>query len=306
MEKMSFEEFKKWSGKNVKSYLPTKYKKVKPRFENMTKHDISYHGMIMRPENEQVSSVINLDMFYDRYLMGDDPDLLLPEMAEIVLTKPPIRSAGDVGALFDYKKTKKQLFIRVLNLEDAGDRLDSIPHRVEGEFVITYSIRFEYDSKLYGSALIDNDLLCRYGITLEQLHKDAVKNAAVIMPACFDSIKEISGKTKASIPEDIVIPESISSMLIVSDLYSKAGSAVLFYPNTLKKIAEKLGGDFYVIPYSEKCSIAFPAEYIDEIEEYLNFISITYDPDNDGNILSHNLYMYDSDEQNLKCMKSLK
>ena len=28
-------------------------------FENMTKHDISYHGMIMRPENEQVSSVIN-------------------------------------------------------------------------------------------------------------------------------------------------------------------------------------------------------------------------------------------------------
>ena len=306
MEKMSFEEFKKWSGKNVKSYLPAKYKKVKPRFENMTKHDISYHGMIMRPENERVSSVINLDMFYDRYLMGDDPDLLLPEMAEIVLTKPPIKSTGDVGALFDYKKTKKQLFIRVLNLEDAGDRLDSIPHRVEGEFVITYSIRFEYDSKLYGSALIDNDLLSRYGITLEQLHKDAVKNAAVIMPACFDSIKEISGKTKASIPEDIVIPESISSMLIVSDLYSKAGSAVLFYPNTLKKIAEKLGGDFYVIPYSEKCSIAFSAEYIDEIEEYLNFISITYDPDNDGNILSHNLYMYDSDEQNLKCMKSLK
>lgn len=306
MEKMSFEEFKKWSGKNVKLYLPSKYKKVKPHYQNLTKHDSSYHGMILRSEKDSVSCVVNLDMFYDRYLKGEDTDFLLAEMADIVLSTPPVKVPGDIGGILDYKKTKKNLFIRVINLDEAGDRFDDYPHKIEGEFVITYSIRFEYDSKLYGSALIDNDMLRRYGISAEQLHKDAVKNASAIMPACYESLREISAKTNAFVPDDIVIPEAIYSMLIVSDLYSKAGSAVLFYPNTLKRIGEKLGGDFYVIPYSEKSSIAFAAEFIDEIDEYLNFISVTYDPDNDGNVLSQNLYMYDSDEGKLKCMKSLR
>ena len=300
MEKMSFEEFSKWAGENIRTYLPQKYRNVVPGYQVFTKHTTSYNGMFCRPKGERVASVINLDMFYEKYLDGDPEDEILATMADLVLAEPP--NASEVtDRLLKYDNVKDHIFMRVCNLDEAGDRFDNCPVSYVDEFVITYNILFEYADDCFGSVLIDNDIFESYKIPFEQFCKDAAKSSSKVCPACYESIKDIARKTSGY---DFPMPECINDMLVVADKYSKSGSAVLFYPNLLNKISKKLGGDFYLLPYAELCTLAFSAKYEDSVEEYLNFIRVTYDPSNDGKILSRNIYFYDCKKKKMVCCKN--
>ncbi|MBR6959373.1 MAG: hypothetical protein IKH76_02720, partial [Clostridiales bacterium] len=169
-----------------------------------------------------------------------------------------------------------------------------------------YNIRLKFGPNNYGSVIIDNAMLKNYGITKEKLHKDAMANSNKIFPACYDSCTEIMTKVEQTVIDDINrIPECIREMLIVSDKYSKAGSAVIFYPKILEEISMKLGGDFYLLPYAELSTLAFATKYHDQLGEYLNFACNTYDPNNDGVILSRNLYKFDSDVKELKVVDAV-
>lgn len=300
MEKKSFEEFKKWTEENIKDHLPPKYGTAKVSFERITKHSGSYNGMFIRPDGDYASSIVNMDEFYCLYLNGEREDRLLEEMASILTMASPSEIQLRESIL-DYTKVRKNLFVRVCNKDMAGKTFDGFPTTDEGEFILTYNIRLKFGTNRYGSVIIDNAMLKTYGITKEKLHKDAVANSKKIFPACFDSCTEIITKVEQTIIEDVnKIPECIREMLIVSDKYSKAGSAVIFYPKILEEISRKLGGDFYLLPYAELNSIAFAPKYHDQLGEYLNFACNTYDPDHDGVFLSRNLYKFDSGSSELK------
>ena len=300
MSKMSVEEFESWAGKVVRKYLPGRFDKSDPVFDVFTKHSLSYNGMFIRPEGETISSVVNMDDFYSRYLDGEPLDLLASDMSKVITVTPP-KMEDMVSRILDYKKVKRNLFIRVCTRETAGDRFRNCPTQSFDEFVITYNIRLRYAPDCFGAVLIDNEMLDKYGVTAQQLHNDAVKSSSRMLPACYDSIEEIAGFWGR---DDIPLPDCIREMLIISDKYSKAGSAVLFYPDLLEKIGEKLNGNYYLMPYSELCTIAFPEKYEDDLDEYLNFIKATYCPENDGNLMSRNVYMYDVVNSKLMCCKN--
>ncbi len=302
MEKMSFEEFKKRAGEEIRLQLPPKYDQVEPVFDVFRKHSRSYNGMSFRPEGEVCSSVIDLDYFYGRLMKGELFEDLLEDMARVVLTKPP-KKWGMIDKILDYETVKNNLFVRICTDECAGDRFDDCPTYRFEEFVLTYNIRVDYSSECYGTVLIDNDMLARYGVSAEQLHKDSLKSGAKLFPACFDSISEIA--KKCGDMDDIPLPDCIKEMVIVSDRCSRAGSAVIFYPGLLSKIGKKLKGDYYLLPYSEKCTLAFPVRYEEEMAEYIHFVYSTYNPENDGNLMSRNVYLYDVDSRKLSCCKNV-
>ena len=305
MEKKSLDEFKQWIEENIKLYLPPKYADCKVSFEKITKHSGSYNGMFIRPEDQCASSIVNVDDFYCLYLNGEKDERLLEEMAKIVTMATPAELKLRESIL-DYTKAKKNLFVRVCNKEMAGNAFDGFPTTDEGEFVMTYNIRLKFGPNNYGSVIIDNAMLKNYGITKEKLHKDAMANSNKIFPACYDSCTEIMTKVEQTVIDDINrIPECIREMLIVSDKYSKAGSAVIFYPKILEEISMKLGGDFYLLPYAELSTLAFATKYHDQLGEYLNFACNTYDPNNDGVILSRNLYKFESDVKELKVVDAV-
>ena len=298
MDKKSFKEFEEWAEKNVRPRLPDGFRECKAEFEQVTKHSGTYNGMFIRPAGEDVSCIVNMDQFYSAYLDGEEEEKILDDMVKVITMKPPMK-LGDKNMILDYKQAKKNLFIRISSREAGGRSYEGYPVYEKDEFVITYNLKIDFGDQNYGSVIIDNSMLRYYGITREQLHKDAMANSMKLFPACYDSCAEIMDRFGQGEMRDAIdkIPEYIREMLIVSDAYSKAGSAVLFYPSTLEAISAKLGGDFYVLPYSELSSIAFPVRHEEFLEAYLDFICHTYSPSNDGYVLSHNLYRYDSAEK---------
>jgi len=301
MEKMSFKEFEEWAGKSVLEYLPTRFKNSRPAFEVITKHSGCYNGMYMRSEGENISSVVNMDQFYSMYLSGRSDDDLLKEMARVITVMRPLGMREGSSAVTDYKTVKKNLFIRIISKDVAAESFKDYPTYETEEFILTYNVRIRFTGEMYGSMIIDNVMLEQYGVTKERLHKDAMISSAKLFPACYDSCSEIISKlgSEDMMRQHDMIPECIRDMVVVSDLYGKVGSAVLFYPDTLQKISLKLDGDFYVLPYSELSTIAFPVKYEDYLDEYIRFVCNTYDPSNDGIVLSHNLYRYDSSKKQL-------
>ncbi len=301
MEKKSFKEFEEWAAEGVKEYLPNKFKDCKPSFEVITKHSGCYNGMYMKTKGENISSVVNMDQFYSLYLGGTPDEDLLRDMARVITVMRPVGMRDSSSIILDYKQVKKNLFVRIVSKDVAAGSLKDYPTYETDEFLLTYNVRVRFTGDTYGSLTIDGDMMNRYGVTKETLHKDAMASSAKLFPACYDTCEEIIGRLAGDDAGKGTdhIPECIRKMIIVSDRYGKTGSAVLFYPDTLERISRKLDGDFFVLPYSELSTIAFPVRYEDCLEEYLRFICSTYDPNNDGIVLSHNLYRYDSASRQL-------
>lgn len=295
MGKMKFEEFRMWAGEAVKMHLPEEFGGVKPHYEVIRKHSACYNGMVLRPSGALFASVVNMDEFYERYKNEEPPETILTDMAKIIMTRPP-SGMKHMGKVLDYNFVRDNMYVRICSREEAGDRLEDCPVMTVDDLVLTFNIRMKYSEDSYGSIMIDNALLKHYGVSAEQLRDDALKSSAKLCPACYMSMREIAG---GSFDCDLPVPDCIGDMLVVSDQYSKAGSAVIFYPDLLDRIGNKLGSDFYLLPYAEKCTLAFAHKYEDSLDEYLNFISATYNIENDGKILSHSLYFYDREQKQM-------
>ena len=97
--------------------------------------------------------------------------------------------------------------------------------------------------------LITNDLMQQFGITQEQLHSDAMVNAPEIRPSEIHDMTEMMNEMFGSgmLPE----VDPADEKLFVATVSSKVhGAGVITYPNFFENAAEKLGGDFYILPSS--------------------------------------------------------
>lgn len=304
MEKINFEEFQEMVKENIFDYLPDSYRESKMGFEVVTKHSRSYNAMFVIKKKANTSCTVDMDEFYERFTSGEDMDSICRAIAKILRTRAPY-SKNFADELLDYEKVKRRLFIRVCSQTSAGERFENIPTTIIDEFVITYNIRLRIGKGAYGSALIDNEMLKHYGVTKEQLHEDALLNSRKLFPPCFESCGDIM---KRLCDDDDrfnvnLLPSCIREMLLISDEHARTGAAVLFYPKVLERISKKLDGDYFVLPYSELSVIAFASKYMSDLDEFLNFAIATYNPHQDGELLSTNLYKYYSSDKTLRVVE---
>ena len=96
--------------------------------------------------------------------------------------------------------------------------------------------------------LINNTLLNKYGITEAQLFHDAFENVQRTRPAV------ITGMSEVLLPQDLPGDDDSlgdDEILFVATTPDRVhGAGVIAYPGFLDKAAERLGGDFFVLPSS--------------------------------------------------------
>lgn len=92
------------------------------------------------------------------------------------------------------------------------------------------------------TVLVINRLLERYGITEDRLKADAKENAPGFQPAVIRPLSEM-----LEIPKN---PEDKEVLYVASNENMNRGAGVLAYPGFLEKAADRLEGDFFVLPSS--------------------------------------------------------
>ena len=265
----SYNEFMDYVKENVTDYLPERFQNAQVRIQQVTKNnDVVLDGLTIIDPSSRISPNIYLNPMYEQYKEGADLDEIVGKVADIYVENmaPDFDRGFDVSVddFTKYEKIKDHIFPRVANLERNSKRLEDIPYTRKEDLAITYHIKVASDKDGVGSVTISNYLLDQYGVSKEELHKVAMGNMQRLSPMSFVTLREVIVKMMASdfaVSEGIfmeeakdyvreMVPSEGPELYCLTNEEKINGAAYIMNEDVQKMVAEKVGGDFFVLPSS--------------------------------------------------------
>ena len=263
---MDFEKFVNRVMEDIKKYLPQEYQNVDFAVAHQEKLNDQYTAL--RITGRKITPNINLENYYQEYEDGRSFRSIMAAIAESIKMVPP---EFEQDVLNDFEKAKELLFIRLSSVEKNADYLEKVPHTIVEDMAITYHLKIEIGEQGVASATVTKEYLEKYGISVEELHKLALENSEKIFPANIDGILGFMQKQMAAdMKKEGMDEETINmilgdlpktddhAMTVVTNDVCINGAAVIFYPRVFEEIAERICGDYFVLPSSVHETLILP------------------------------------------------
>lgn len=210
-----------------------------------------------------------------------------------------------LDAIKDYNETKKRLFIRVLSLKNNREMINTVPHKIVEDLVITYHIALDANEDKLASVIITDEMFDIYGITVGQLHKDALENSPRIMqPEIFTMGALLENDLLTVTPEEKeMFKNNEFALYVATNNYKQYGASVIFYPEVLDNVCELFGNDLWILPSSIHEMLILPDNgmykpyFLKAIVMNVNEKEITQEE-----YLSDNIYHYSKAKHEFKCV----
>ena len=250
---MDFETFKEELAKSVKENLDARNgENTSVEINTVQKANETYETVTVRPEGSNVGVNISATRAYEEYENGRDFDLIVKQVADAADKAIKGRPDFDLAAIGDYDQMKQNLSMEVVSAERNAEFLENVPHKNMEDMAIVY--RFVLDSSEDGrsSILVTNKMLESYGITAEQLHKDAMEIAPEVRPAVIQGMSEVMAEMLGVEQAEMMglVPSPDEPIFVATVPDKTQGASVLAYQDFMDQAAEKLGGDFFILPSS--------------------------------------------------------
>ena len=228
---MGYDDFKEQFVEDVKERIADKGLKADTR--TVEKVNETYESLTITPEGSNIGMNLNIDRFYASYENGVDYEDLVSNALDVIdraIDKMPQINTND---FMDYDKMKDKLVMEVVSAEANADILKGIPHKDMEDLAVVY--RFVIDSSCgeQSSILVTNIIIAQMGISAEQLHEDAVKNAPEVKPLVIQGMSEVLaemvGPDQAELM-GIVPAENEKEQMYVASVPDKThGASVIAY-----------------------------------------------------------------------------
>lgn len=258
----------------------------------------SYTGLSIQPNDSPMAATLNLDTVYNQMVdqgksFQEVADDLITHVADIIVDMPKI----DVNDITNYDQMKNTLVVQVIPTDRNAEMLADIPHKNIENMSLVYRMQIDQNENGTSSVLITNAMLENYGVTVDQLHQDAMDAAVINNPATFRSMQEVLSDLMG-MPADLMPPMDGPQMYVASVENSLNGAGVIAYPDFMNQVAEQVGGDFFVLPSSVHEVLVVPDDgSIDrhDLESMVREVNASEVLPKDQ--LSDNVYHYDSQDQ---------
>lgn len=146
-----------------------------------------------------------------------------------------------------------RLAVAVCNAGINSEELSDMPHEKREDLALFYGIRVPAEKNGAGIAAIHNSQMEQWGISEEQLKKDAWANMRKQFPAVFQYIEDVIYGSQEEIPLELgELDREVTdrSMFVLSNREKVQGAAYMFDENILEKIAGKLNSSLIILPSS--------------------------------------------------------
>ena len=295
---MEYEKFKEQFVEDLKERLEAGGEKFSVDLNAVQKMNQNYEAVTVKPEDAIIGVNLNMTEIYERYDRGMSYDTLVSEVAEKADRALHDRPDFNLDALQDYDQMKEKLSMEVVSAERNADLLEKVPHKNMEDMAVVYRFVLDSDSDGRGSILVTNQLMDNYGITAEQLHADALQYAPVMRPAVIQTMAEtllemMGPEAKDMIP---VLPDDPLFVATVPDKIQGAG--VLAYQDFMEQAAERVGGDFFILPSSiheillVRDDGTFDINHLEDMVKQVNETEVAPE-----DLLTDSVYHYDSKEK---------
>ena len=233
VREMSYEDFLNQAAADLQMQMPG----VEVVIREMEKlQGESYLGLAFMQEGSPVQPIMNLTHEYDQIQHGADYSKVLKDVVNKVSTALQDRHGFSLEQLTDYGRVKDKLALQLVPQKGNEKILQDVPHRDMEDLALIYRI----DLGGGATATIHNKTLAEYGITEEQLHEDAIRSAAELHPANIATMSEMLGMPDMGGP----------ALYVATNDNGIFGASVVAYPGMLEEAAQRLQGDYYILPSS--------------------------------------------------------
>ncbi len=246
---MDYKEFKEAFKEDLREALSERGIKVTLSENQVNKLNKSYDALCVTPEGSNVGVNLNVEQLFSAHEEGTSYANVAKGAIDNVETAIGNIHQINVDSLLDYDQMKKNLSMCVVSADRNAKMLDKVPHEKMEDMAVVY--RFIVDKREDGNStvLVTNALLKQFDITHDQLRKDALEIAPEIRPAEIKGMTEML--TEMTGMEVDPSMHEVDDVMFVATVHDKMnGAGVIAYPNFMEDAAEKLGGDYFVLPSS--------------------------------------------------------
>ena len=298
---MEYKIFKEIVEEQFLNYMPEEYKDYSVRIEEVHKTNQTLDGLCLTaPESKGPAALptIYINHLYENYLeTGNFPKTMESAVKDLITAYRDM--PAEVGN-FNLSHTNGKIIMALVNTEQNRKMLENIPHRDFHDLSIVYRLMVGTDESGMYSALINDRMAEKIGMTEQELYVAAFINTKELLPPMIRGMEEVIKEIMvlSGIDEEMavqVLKETApkKAMYILSNSSEVNGAVSMLYEEELHKFAENIGTDLYILPSSVNEVILVPAEGEDlmELAQMVTDINMREVPV--GERLSNQVYHYD-------------
>lgn len=263
--------------------------------ETKKNNGITYQGLYIRASEEVIAPCLYLEEFYKDYQHGEDMDKIIEKI------RYEYEGAMERAAFYEldatqYERIRDRIVFRLVNYERNRELLNNCPYILMHDLALTFRWIAHTDCIGISSALITYQQLQVWNVSVDEMILVARENTKRLFPpriVNMDTLLDEMGKGTLNLGGQRTI-------FVMTNEQQVNGATVLVYEGVLKRFAEQIGEDLYVIPSSIHELILVPVSEFSDPEGLFTMVkeanqSITSPVD----ILSDSVYYYNRKKDRL-------
>ena len=271
--------------------------KVKIELQEIQKNNgVKLTGLLLTDEASNVAPAIYLEDFYKEYQRKKEIGQII---LGIVRAYDNIKRHQKIDMDFfsDYNKVKDRVCFKLIHYERNRELLQQIPYIPYLNLAVVFYYAYENAALGKGTILIRHSQKEQWGISVEELFGVATENTRRLFPPRVAGIREVltdmlGEKTEEEEPCLFSDMEEIP-MYVLTNPDKMLGAAGLLYSDQLKRIADRLQSNLFILPSSVHEVILLPdcGEKPDTLQRMVMEVNDTQLAREE--VLSDSVYYYD-------------
>lgn len=262
---MNFNEFCSEVKESVLDYFPQEYQEAEVSIQTVTKdNSVVLHGLTIRQPGRSIVPALYLEGYYNPQFSSQE---FQAAIADIAAEYQKYAEAGievQPESIVNFEKVKEQIVPKILKANQNKALLAERPHTAMDDLAVFYQVMLKETPDGSMSIPVTNELAERWGVTADELHMLANENSERLSPAQLANIEDMMfGEGENYFDKDG--DASQEPLLVLTNTTKQYGAAVIANPKVLEKVANAVGGDYYMLPSSIHEVLICPKDMAEKI-----------------------------------------
>lgn len=293
-ENKSYETFLDMVANCVKDIY--KEEVIAERCVSMKNNGVQMTGITLRKKGEKIAPNFYIEQQFQEWKQGTKKlEDIVENLCHMFESELEVNHHLAETICFEWEAMKKNVFLRLVNREKNRELLTKVPYMEFMDLAIIYFYSLTISDDIQGTLILTQEHQTYFGITTEELHEVAERNTRQKYPIKVYKMKDLVTSVKSMLGIELLEPATEENfMYILSNELGLFGAISMFFQEELKKLADQLGHNLYVLPSSIHEVILVPDYNILLPEKFLEMVrDINITQVQETEILSDSVYYYD-------------
>ena len=288
-----------------REFLENVRKEVESRYDSnvsvtlnhvMKNNGTELDGITIMEKDKNIAPTIYINSFYDRYREGVS---LKAVVSEIIRIYNQNKNSININADYfeNYENVRKTIVYKLVNYQKNKKLLEDVPYKRALDLAVVFYCLIDQRKGVSATALIHNEHLRIWNVTEDEIYNDALKNTPVLLAGSIvpmsKILSEIAGTAPVDNDEKVCEYTGEDILYVLTNSSRVNGAACILYDNLLKKFANDVHSDLYILPSSVHEVIIVPKKNAFDKSELADMVrEVNEQGVSQDEILSDNVYEY--------------